>query len=223
MIKLALLDVDGTLTDPGRLISLKAVEAIRKVQNDGIIVSLASGNVIPVMYGVKIFVGVKAPVFAENGGVMFQNDEISPFFSMDGPGKLFGRLEKQGKLKGILSNKWRMTSMAYVPFGGKAEEITREAETEGLVTVDSGFSWHLLNKGQDKGFALDKLKEIYSLDYDEILVMGDSYNDAPMFRKGVVKVVPANAEESLKAIADHVTKEGNGDGVAEILLNIRSF
>lgn len=223
MIKLVLLDVDGTLTDPGRLISTRAVEAIRKVQIDGIIVSLASGNVIPVMYGLKTFVGVKAPVFAENGGAMFHNDEILPFFSMERPKKLFGRLENKGKLKGILSNRWRLTSMAYVPVEGNQDEISRLAEREGLVTVDSGFSWHLLNKGQDKSFALEKLREIYSLDYSEILVMGDSYNDAPMFRKEVVKAVPANAEESLKAMADHITKEGNGDGVAEILLNLKSL
>ena len=223
MIKLVLLDVDGTITDPGRLISMRAIEAIRKVQNDGVIVSLASGNVIPVMYGVKTFVGVKAPVFAENGGAMFQNDNITPFFSMDMPKRLFEKLESEEKLKGILSNKWRLTSMAYVPIEGHQSEITSEAESEGLVTVDSGFSWHLLNRGQDKGFALEKLKELYSLDYDEILVMGDSYNDAPMFKKDVVKAVPANAEESLKTIADHITKEGNGDGVAEILLNLRSL
>lgn len=223
MIKLALLDVDGTITDQGRLISLRSVEAIRKVQKEGVIVSLASGNVVPVMYGVKTFVGVRAPVFAENGGVMFQDDVISPFFPMDKPMELFNSLEAEGKLKGILSNKWRLTSMAYVPNEGCNEEITRAAGRKGLVTVDSGYSWHLLNRGQDKGFALEKLKDLYSLDYEEILVMGDSYNDAPMFRKEVVKVVPSNAEDSLKKLADHVTKAGNGDGVAEILQDLRSL
>ena len=223
MIKLVLLDVDGTITDPGRLISTKAVEAIRKVQKDGVAVSLASGNVVPVMYSLKTFIGIGAPVFAENGGAMFQNDEIFPFFSMEGPKRLFDRLEEEGKLKGILSNKWRLTSMAYAPIPQYALEVSQIAEKEGLVTVDSGFSWHLLNKGQDKGFALEKLREIYSLDYEEILVMGDSYNDAPMFMKNVVKVVPANGEESLKEMADHIAKEGNGDGVAEILLNLRSI
>lgn len=223
MIKLVLLDVDGTLTDPGRLISLKAIDAIRKVQEEGVIVSLASGNVIPVMYGVKTFVGVKAPVFAENGGAMFQNDIVTPFFQMEKPKLLFEKLEKEGKLKSILSNQWRLTSMAYVPLEDQADKITLEAEKQGLVTVDSGYSWHLLNKGQDKGFALEKLREVYSLDYGEILVMGDSYNDAPMFRKDVVKVVPANAEDSLKRMADHITKEGNGNGVAEVLLNLRSL
>ena len=223
MIKLVLLDVDGTLTDTGRLISVRAVEAIRKAQKEGIIISLASGNVVPVMYGLKTFVGIRAPVFAENGGVMFQNDEIFPFFSMDKPKELFDRMESEGMLKGILSNRWRLTSMAYVPTGAAPEQIAAEAEKKDLVTVDSGYSWHLLNKGQDKGFALEKLKESYSLDYDEILVMGDAYNDAPMFKKDVVKVVPSNAEESLKAIADHVAKESNGDGVAEVLQNLQSF
>ena len=223
MIKLVLLDVDGTLTDTRRLISVRAVEAIRKAQKEGIIISLASGNVVPVMYGLKIFVGISAPVFAENGGAMFQNDEIFTFFSMDAPKKLFDRMEGEGKLKGILSNRWRLTSMAYVPTGAVPEQIAAEAQKKDLVTVDSGYSWHLLNKGQDKGFALEKLKESYSLDYYEILVMGDAYNDAPMFKKDVVKVVPSNAEESMKAIADHVAKESNGDGVAEVLQNLQSF
>lgn len=223
MIKLVLLDVDGTLTDPSRLISTKALEAIRKVQEEGIIVSLASGNVIPVMYGVKTFVGVKAPVFAENGGAMFHEDAITTFFPINKPRTLFKSLEKEGKVRTILSNRWRLTSMAYVPADGLAEEVTEIAHRRGLVTVDSGFSWHLLNKGQDKGFALDQLREMYGVDYGEILVMGDSYNDAPMFRKNVVKVVPANGEESLKQLSDHITKETNGDGVAEVLLNLSSF
>lgn len=222
MIKLVLLDVDGTLTDRKRLISTRAIEAIRKVQLDGVVVSLASGNVIPVMYGLKILLGINGPVFGENGGVKYQ-DTTEAFFSIDKPKAIFEKLQNEGRIEGILSNKWRETSCGYVPLGGNEDYVTSVANTEGLETVDSGYSWHLLNKGQNKGYALEHLKKYYNLEYGEIAVMGDSFNDMSMFKKDVLKAVPANAEEELRNIADFTAKNDNGDGVAELLSSLPSF
>ena len=222
MIKLVLLDVDGTLTDRERMISTRAIEAIRKIQNDGMTVSLASGNVIPVMYGLKILLGINGPVFGENGGVKFQ-ETTEAFFSMEKPLEVFNRLHDEGKLEGILSNRWRETSCGYVPTSGNEGYIRAVAESEGLETVDSGYSWHLLNRGQNKGYALDHLKKLYNLEYSEIAVMGDSFNDLSMFRHDVYKAVPANAQNELKEIADFVAMSDNGDGVAELLSSLRNL
>lgn len=222
MIKLVLLDVDGTLTDRTRLISTKAIEAIRKVQKEGIVVSLASGNVIPVMYGLKILLGINGPVFGENGGIKYF-ETTETFFSIEKPMKVFNKLIDEGKIEGILSNKWRETSCGYVPLHNSEGYVSSVASEEGLETVDSGYSWHLLNSGQNKGFALDHLKGIYGLDYGEMLVMGDSFNDVSMFRKEVVKAVPYNAQDELKHMADFVSDSDNGDGVAEVLSNLGSF
>lgn len=222
MIKLVLLDVDGTLTNKARELSTKAIDAIRKVQSEGVLVSLASGNVVPVMYGLKIFLGLNAPVFAENGGAMFQ-DEMQIFFSKEKPLALFNRLEAEGVLEGILSNRWRETSCGYVPAAGKEALVSEMAKEADLVTVDSGYSWHLLNKGQDKGFALEHLKKMYNLNYGEILVMGDSFNDLPMFKEGVVKSAPHNAEKVVKDVADYVASNRDGDGAAEVLMKLDEF
>lgn len=222
MIKLALLDVDGTLTDRNRLISTRAIEAIRRAQENDVIVSLASGNVIPVMYGLKILLGINGPVFGENGGIRYL-DTTEALFSIEKPLKLFNRLKEEGLVDGILSNKWRETSCGYVPLNGKESIVTAAAEAEGLATVDSGYSWHLLNKGQNKGFALEDLRKTYNLEYSEILVMGDSFNDISMFKKDVVKAVPSNAQEELKDMADFVSESDNGDGVAEVLSGLGRF
>lgn len=222
MIKLVLLDVDGTITDRNRLVSTRTIESIRDTQKKGVTVSLASGNVIPVMYGLKIFIGLNGPVFGENGGVMYQ-EEVETFFSMDKPMKLFRSLEADGIVHGITSNMWRQSSVAYVPESGKEEAVSAMAEEEGLDTVDSGFSWHLLNRGQNKGFALEHLKKMYSLDYDEILVMGDSFNDISMFKDQVVKAVPSDGEKRLRDIADYVTTSGKGNGAAEVLSSLSRF
>ena len=63
-------DIDGTLTDEKRRISLTAVEALRMVEDAGIPVILSSGNVLPIAYGIGSMIGTSGPIVAENGGVV---------------------------------------------------------------------------------------------------------------------------------------------------------
>ena len=222
MIKLVLSDVDGTLTDNRRILSTRASEEIRRVQSLGITVSLVSGNVIPVMYSFRTYLGLTAPLFAENGGSMIR-DDISSFFSMEKPGRFFDYLQKNGLARGILTNRWRLCSMGYDPVSGKEDEILRLSWEFQVDITNSGFSWHILNRGQNKGFALQHLMKIYGLRPQEILVMGDNLNDIPMFQDGVRKAVPANATTELKERADYVARLPYGDGASEILASLDSF
>jgi phosphoglycolate phosphatase len=61
MIKFMVLDVDGTITDQNRIISPEAIKSVRLAIENGLQISLVSGNVIPVMYGLKTFLGINAP------------------------------------------------------------------------------------------------------------------------------------------------------------------
>ncbi|MEM3675462.1 MAG: phosphoglycolate phosphatase [Thermoplasmataceae archaeon] len=220
MIKLVLLDVDGTITDINRSLSLSAVESMRRAQQSGIIVSLVSGNVIPVMYALKTYIGLRAPVFGENGGIMLTDDTIKAFFDISKPLNFFNHISKEGLASGILTNKWRETSMGYSPASGMEErivEISREYDVE---VVNSGYSWHILNKGQDKGFALSVLIDMFKLKSSEAAVIGDSFNDVPMFKNDVMKAVPANAEPTLRRIADLVSIKSHGEGTSDLLQRI---
>jgi phosphoglycolate phosphatase (TIGR01487 family) len=222
MIKLVLSDIDGTITDNRRVLSSSASEQIRKVQDSGVIVSLVSGNVIPVMYTFRTYLGLRAPLFAENGGAMIE-DSIRQFFTMEKPMAFFRHLEKTGLARGIMTNQWRLCSMGFDPLGDVANEISDLSTQYDVEITNSGFSWHILNVGQNKGFALHYLMERYGLKPEEVLVIGDNLNDIPMFMDGVRKAVPANAEEELKKRADYVARLGHGDGSAEILSSIESF
>ena len=222
MIKLVLSDVDGTVTDGRRRISVKAVEAIRKAQDRGTVISLVSGNVIPVMYSLRTYIGLEAPVFAENGGSMIE-DEMSVFFTMDSPSKFFEMITSSGLATGILTNKWRYCSMGYAPHEGKEQEIMGLASQENVEIANSGFSWHILNVGQNKAFARDYLMKRYRLKPEEVLVIGDNFNDIPMFRSSNKKAVPGNAEDELKEMADYVAERKFGEGTAEILSVLDSF
>ena len=222
MIKLVLSDIDGTITDSRRVLSSLASEQIRNVQDSGVIVSLVSGNVIPVMYTFRTYLGLKAPLFAENGGAMIE-DSITQFFTMDRPMAFFRHLEKKGLAKGIMTNQWRLCSMGFDPLGTVENEISPLSAQYNVEITNSGFSWHILNVGQNKGFALHYLMERYGLRPEEVLVIGDNLNDIPMFMDGVRKAVPANAEEELKMRADYIARSGYGDGSAEILSSLESF
>lgn len=217
MIKLAVLDVDGTITSRDRRISTASVEALRKAQDSGLITSLVSGNVLPVMYGLKVFVGINGPVFGENGGIMLQGDETKAFFSKEAPGRFVTEMSVTTSVRPILTNRWRETSMSFVMDQADVEKVREAAGKKDIEVVDSGYSWHALNPGQNKGFAVDVLAGIYGLDFSEILVCGDSDNDLSMFEKPVVRATVDNGTESLKSKSDYVSDLGFGDGVVDIL------
>ncbi len=222
MIKLVILDVDGTITDQDRNISTSAIEAIRAVQKKGITVSLISGNVIPVMYALRIYLGINGPVFAENGGVEYDKG-ITPFFTMDKPMRLFNRLREMDLCEGILTNEWRYCSVAFFPNPGKEDEIYDIARDYKVTLTDSGFSWHILNTEQSKGFAIKKLSEDFGIKLEDVLACGDSLNDMSMFQMPVRKAVPKSAREELKALADYTSNESYGESIRDILSRIDSF
>jgi phosphoglycolate phosphatase (TIGR01487 family) len=217
MIRLAVLDVDGTITDRERRLSMNSVEALRIAQNSGLTVSLVSGNVLPVMYGLKVFIGLNGPVFGENGGTMLKDNEASAFFSMDRPREFIKEISKTTSVREIFTNRWRESSMGFEMESKDVDSVSRAAEESGLDVVNSGYSWHALNPGQNKGFAVEVLIEMYGLKYEEVLVCGDSDNDISMFSKPVIKATMANGTANLKKMSDYVSEKSFGDGLVDIL------
>ncbi|MCE4629472.1 MAG: HAD hydrolase family protein [Desulfurococcales archaeon] len=65
-IQMIATDVDGTLTirRGELLLSLEAVRAIRELEENGITVSLVSGNSLPITAGLARYIGAKGPVIA---------------------------------------------------------------------------------------------------------------------------------------------------------------
>ena len=69
--KVVVIDIDGTITDGEKHLSMQAVESIRRLEKAGIPVVLATGNVRPITYGLWRFLGLSAPMCCENGGVLW--------------------------------------------------------------------------------------------------------------------------------------------------------
>jgi Cof subfamily protein (haloacid dehalogenase superfamily) len=72
-------------------------------------------------------------------------------------------------------------------------------------------------KGVDKGNALKKYCELFSIGASEVLAFGDSYNDLTMIEYAGIGVAMGNAVDEVKAIADAVTLSNNEDGIGHFL------
>lgn len=219
MIKLVVLDVDGTLTEKNRVILPEVVSAIPEVQGNGTMISLVSGNVIPVMYALKTYLGINGPVFGENGGVMLKDNVVTPFFPKEESVIFYRYLHGKIPIEEILTNRWRETSIA---FSAEREAVLKELngtpheKLKNVDVVDSRYAWHIMSKGQSKAFAIRKLMEMFSFDGNEVLVCGDSDNDYAMYEVPVVKATVANATNSIKKQCEYISPFEHGRGVVDI-------
>lgn len=68
-----------------------------------------------------------------------------------------------------------------------------------------------------KGLALQKLAALWGIDREEIVAMGNYYNDIEMLRFAGRGVAVANSPDEVKLAADEVTVSNNEDAVYHIL------
>ncbi len=74
--------------------------------------------------------------------------------------------------------------------------------------------------GIHKGFALEKLCEIYKIPIHNTVAFGDQDLDIPLIEKAGIGIAVANGVDALKKKADFITKSNNEGGVAYALGNI---
>ena len=89
----------------------------------------------------------------------------------------------------------------------------------GIVSVSQSMKHNLevMNKGVTKGNAVRILAQMYGINREEIIAIGDNENDISMIEYAGLGIAMGNAEEILKRAADHVTGDYQEDGVAEAI------
>lgn len=75
----------------------------------------------------------------------------------------------------------------------------------------------IISEKADKGIAIQEAAAQLNIPKAEILGIGDSVNDVPMFEACGLRVAMGNAESQLKAEADVITWTNDEDGVARAL------
>lgn len=76
---------------------------------------------------------------------------------------------------------------------------------------------NMTNAGIDKGSAVRTIAAAYGLSLEEVMYVGDGFNDTPALRIVGVPVAMANAEPPALALARHVVPPVDEDGVAVAL------
>lgn len=102
----------------------------------------------------------------------------------------------------------------------KSFEKDLKSITDGKVTVSYSSNRYMeFNKiGVNKGNSMLKLAEILGVKQEEIIAVGDNYNDLSMLSKAGLSVAAGNAVDAVKQQCDYVCKNTHNDGViAEIM------
>jgi phosphoglycolate phosphatase (TIGR01487 family) len=220
-VRAVVVDIDGTLTDDSRRMSLEAVEALRRVEDSGVSVMLASGNVLPVAYAVSTYMGFKGPMIAENGGVVCHRQNVWVLGDVGQPKAAWELLMREFPDAGrLFTDRWRETEIGLKEDidVGALREVLKRFEVEVQTT---GWAIHIMAKGMDKSVGVRKACDVVGLDIRRVAAIGDSENDMRMMGECGWGVAIGNADERTKAAASYVAHGAHGEGVIEGLRWLR--
>ena len=82
--KFIAVDIDGTITDEKKQLNTRALDALKRLEENGIPVVLATGNVRAITYGLWRFLKLSGPICCENGGVLWHPSFDKPLLQADG-------------------------------------------------------------------------------------------------------------------------------------------
>ena len=221
--KAVAVDIDGTITDSNKAIHLGAIAALRRLEDAGIAVILATGNIRAITYGLWRFIGATGPMVCENGGVVWHPDWGEPIVRADGARARSAGQMLEDKLgidsRGITTNDWRESEWCLFP-DENISEITKlisESQYADLSVVKTGFAIHLmephLSKGEGLTIALDKMQ----IRPDEVLAIGDAPNDISMFEIVGHSVAVGGCFEELAAVAKVISPYPHGETIAPLV------
>ncbi|MBP7086688.1 MAG: phosphoglycolate phosphatase [Methanomassiliicoccales archaeon] len=218
--KAVVCDVDGTITNSSKIIQTLGIEVLRQAQDKGSVVMLASGNVLPIVYGLSTFIGLRGPVIAENGGVVSYQDEVHTLFSNQVPMRAYEHLKQvMPGVRRLYTDHWRRTEVG-LNRETDLDKVLEALKDWPLEVEATGFAIHLMEKGHSKMSGVRKACQLIGVDPAEVVAFGDADNDVLMLKECGYGVAVGNASDKAKNAADLVTKGRHAEGVREGLLSL---
>lgn len=83
-----------------------------------------------------------------------------------------------------------------------------------IITASHVNNIEINNLDANKGSGITLIADHFGIPLSEVAVMGDSYNDKPMFEVAGYRIAMANSAPVLKEMAEFVTSSNDEDGVA---------
>ena len=126
-----------------------------------------------------------------DGKITYDNNsiEIKNFSAHDGMG--FALLHKSGLISAVVT-------------GRSSQALTQRCKDLSIKYVYQG-----IQKKLDK---VQKLIDKLSLNWNQVVYMGDDWNDIPVMNKSAFSVCPSDSTPEIKALTDLTTQSRAGDG-----------
>ena len=215
--KAVAVDIDGTITDYNKKLHLEAIMALRRLEDAGIPIILATGNVRAITYGLWRFIGATGPMVCENGGVVWHPDWDEPVIRADGARALQCAIDMSKMIdvdaKGITTNAWRESEWCL--FANEDLDAVNSwvanSEYSDLSVVRTGFAIHIMEPHLSKGEGLKVALQRMGIDAKDVLAVGDAPNDIPMFELVGWSVAVGGCFDSLAEVASVVSPFPHGD------------
>ena len=213
-------DIDGTITENGvGRIHLDALAALRHLKNIGHNVIFVSGRSSVEGYLLSVFGGTTNIAVGENGGCI----TLAP-----NKHKLLGNKDECLAAFEIIKSK--IDSVKEKPVFPRLTEVVLERTfdiedakkivSENNLNVglsDSQYAFHINSKGINKGRGFEEVMKMLSVRKEDVIAIGESETDVPLFKIAKTSVALGNAFESVQKQATFSVSAKSGDGVIEAL------
>ena len=230
--KLLAIDVDGTLLFDKEAISVANSEALVAAKDHGM-VALCTGRSPGEAAWIIEELGLQDNFHVLGGGSLLlkPGGDVQPLSILDAD--LISEIEAKMsplELAYLSEGNWNFgNKRGLAPFSSiamlagskdRSEEITAQLQAiakDHFVTRIAhreNFWIQVTAPACHKGSGIQELIRNLEITEEEVLVIGDMYNDIPMFEAVTYSVAMGNAPEHVKKKATYVTKEVHNDGLA---------
>jgi phosphoglycolate phosphatase len=213
-------DVDGTLTDENRRLDPTAVQAVRELEDAGLPVLLATGNVLPIALALHRSLGLSGPIIAENGGIIYRpRPGGAPSVERTSDRRValeaFRALRAAGlPVRRLFTDRWRESEVALEP----TVPVSRIRSVLGdrpVMVESTGYAIHLMERGAGKLPSLRRVLAEQDLTLADCVVLGDGDNDVAMLRAAGYGISFASASPRARRAARFVSSEDYARGFVE--------
>ena len=213
-------DIDGTITENGGgRIHLEALEALRRLTNMGHDVIFVTGRSSVEGYLLSVFGGTTKIAVGENGGCISTDSDEHVLLGNMGECKKALEIIKDNIDN--VQEKHVFPRMTEVVLERTFDlELARKLLAEKNISVelsDSQYAYHINSPGIDKGTGFRTIMEKLSISAEDVIAIGDSATDIPLFRVAKTSIALGNASDQVKSEATMVVTAHAGDGVLEAL------